>query len=71
MLNDLAGTAGSPFRKNKKPHKTPTLILHCTEKFISGLLHIKDKTIKLVDENIGEIVHDLLDMTQTAQTIKN
>lgn len=43
------GTTSYPFRKNK----TPTLILHYTERLISALLHIKDETVKLTDEILG------------------
>lgn len=44
-----AGTPSCPFRKSK----TLILILHYTERFISDLLHIKDETVKLIDEILG------------------
>lgn len=43
------GTTSYPLRKNK----TPTLILHYTERLVSDLLLIKDETVKLVDDILG------------------
>lgn len=61
-MNNFVGIVGFLFRKNKKFYKILIFILYCIEKLIFGFLYIKDKIIKFVDENIGEIVYDLLDM---------